>query len=177
MSINAPSRAKNHWSVRLRIQRPNTRGRIAILVLALVQTVLLALTASSLATTGSLYACAMPCGTPAQPTTPFLAAFFAVAILLLPLVIGALARSWQEAVTLAAAPALLAVVFNAGMLLASAPIFDNAARSRSHPTPTGHFGAPFWLDAGHLMPLLLALVLFAALGWFGWLVRRIWRTP
>lgn len=36
----------------------------------------------------------------------------------------------------------------------------------------GRFDPPFWLTSSHIVPLLLSLVLFAALGLFGWLVRQ-----
>src|SRR5258708_20003655 len=76
-------RTKDHWSMRLRLKRPG-RVPLAALVVAAVQTVLLALTASSLATGGGLYGCTSACGTAAQPATPALAPLLGLVIPLLP---------------------------------------------------------------------------------------------
>jgi hypothetical protein len=43
------------------------------------------------------------------------------------------------------------------------------------PYPTSHFGPPFWLDPAHLPTLLFALVLFALLGWLGWVIGSVFR--
>src|SRR5258708_11753829 len=82
-------RTKDHWSIRLRARRP---GGVppAALVGAAVQAVLLALTASSLATGGRLFGCTTPSGTAPQPGTPAPAVVLRIVILVLPLVIGAL---------------------------------------------------------------------------------------
>src|SRR5258706_6600753 len=95
-------RTKDHWSMRLSLKRPG-RVPLAVLVVAAVQTVLLTLTASSLATGGGLYGCTSACGTAAQPATPALAVVLGMVMLVLPLVIGALSEEWRRAV----APALL----------------------------------------------------------------------
>src|SRR5258706_16451702 len=94
-------RTKDHWSMRLSLKRPG-RVPLAVLVVAAVQTVLLALTASSLATGGGLYGCTSACGTAAQPATPALAVVLGLVMLVLPLVIGALSEEWR----LGGAPAL-----------------------------------------------------------------------
>src|SRR5258707_14193151 len=87
-------RTKDHWSMRLSLKRPG-RVPLAALVVAAVQTVLLAITASSLATGGGLYACPSACGTAAQPATPALAVVLGMVMLVLPLVIGALSEEWR----------------------------------------------------------------------------------
>jgi hypothetical protein len=169
----------------LRLKRPGAKGGWLIpLVLALVQAVLLFLTTTSQAGTGALYGCSSPCGTPAQPTVPALAVVFGVLILLIPVIIGALSPSWQAAITLAIIPVLLALILDAGTTLVPNVIFSPAtAKSSSHghttttPSVATHLGAPFWLDSGHLLPLLFALALFAALGWFGWVARQATERP
>src|SRR5258708_35705738 len=83
-SQNSPQpRTKDHWSMRLRVKRP---GHVppAALVVAAVQAVLLALTASSLATGGGLYGCPSACGPAAQPATPALAVVLGIVMLVLP---------------------------------------------------------------------------------------------
>src|SRR5260370_15654183 len=82
-------RTKDHGSMRLSLKRPG-RVPLAALVVAAVQTLLLVLTASSLATGGGLYGCTSACGTAAQPATPALAVVLGLVMLVLPLVIGAL---------------------------------------------------------------------------------------
>src|SRR5215472_14324562 len=93
----AQPRKKDHWSVRLRT--PRIEGvRIPTLVIAAVQTVLLAVTVSSAATGGGLYGCTSACGTAAQPVTPGIAVLLGIIMLALPVVIGILSEEWQPAV-------------------------------------------------------------------------------
>ncbi|HEV2235830.1 MAG TPA: hypothetical protein VGR57_04130, partial [Ktedonobacterales bacterium] len=96
--------SKDHWSLRLRVKRPGTAGRAVLLVLAGVQALLLFLTSSSAATSGALYGCSSPCGLNKQPDIPFSAIAISAAIFLLPVVIGGLSASWQEAMGLAVLP-------------------------------------------------------------------------
>lgn len=169
MATNLKPRLKDHWSVRLRIKRPGGASSPVLIGVALIQTLLLILTGSSLAQNGGLYACSAPCWTTPQPTTPLLAMIIGILVLALPVVLGALSGSWQEGVTLATLPWLIAVILTSGALLAPAP--KAVPATALHPIST-QFSAPFWLDANHLMPLLLSLVLFAGLGWFGWVARH-----
>lgn len=169
MSINAKPRTKDHWSIRLRLKRPDAGSRTVVLVLALVQAFLLYLTASSFAESGALYGCSIPCGPAGAVATPFFAVVIGVAVFVLPAVIGVLCATWMEAVTLAMLPWWLAVIFTASTQLT--PTAGMIRATHAQPA-TSHFGAPFWLDAGHLIPLLLGLLLFAALGWLGWLARQ-----
>ena len=99
MAYTAQPRSKDHWSMRLNLKRPGG-VRLAALVVAAVQTVLLALTASSLATGGGLYGCTSACGTAAQPVTPAFAVILGIVMLVLPLVIGALSEEWRLGVAL-----------------------------------------------------------------------------
>ncbi len=169
MSTHVRPGTKDHWSLRLNIKRPGDTNRLVLLGLALLQALLLYLTASSAATNGSLYGCSTPCGANAQPTTPWIAILISLAIFILPAVIGALTRTWQEAVGLAALPWGLAVIFQAKALLAPTASVIPA----THALPAAsQFSAPFWLDAARLTPLLWSLVLFAALGWIGWFARQ-----
>jgi hypothetical protein len=165
MATPMRSGSKDHWSLRLRVKRPGTAGRAALLVLAGVQGLLLFLTSSSAATSGALYGCASPCGLNKQPDVPFSAILISAAIFLLPAVIGALSATWQEAMGFAALPWIIVVVLAAKTMLAPA-----AGVAQGAPT-VSQFGTPFWLDGGRLLPLLLALGLFALLGWIGWLAR------
>lgn len=169
MSINAKPRTKDHWSIRLNLKRPGAGGRTVVIVLALVQALLLYLTASANAETGALYGCTIPCGPLGQPATPFFAVVIAIALFVFPAVIGALCATWGEAVALATLPWWVAVIFTASTQLAPTAGVTPATKQ----TPiTSHFSPSFWLDTNHLMPLLLALALFAALGWLGWLARQ-----
>ncbi len=174
MATNIKPRTKDHLSVRLHIPRPSTASRTVLLILALVQAIILILTASAFADSGALYGCTAPCGTAAQPTTPAMAVFLGIVLLVLPVVIGLLCETWQGAVTLAAVPWWLAVIFTASTLLLPAAIVATGTPNGKVPTNPlpNHFGAPFWLDANHLMPLLLSLAFFALLGWLGWLTRQ-----
>jgi hypothetical protein len=181
MATSVQPRKKDHWSVRLRVKRPTTTGSWLIpLLLALVQTVLLFLTTTGQASSGALYGCSSPCGTPAQPTTPALAVIFGVLILLIPIVIGALSPSWQAAITLAAIPVLLAMILDAGAVLTPTITFTsgNAASPASSQKATStssivsHIGTPFWLDSAHVWPILFGLGLFGLLAWFGWVARQ-----
>jgi hypothetical protein len=97
------------------------------------------------------------------------------------MIIGALSPSWQAAITLAMIPALLAMILDAGALLTPTLSFasssssthsTSAHKSAGASTPISHFGMPFWLDGGHLLPLLFALGLFAFLAWVGWVARQ-----
>ncbi|HEY7780310.1 MAG TPA: hypothetical protein VIC85_08885 [Ktedonobacterales bacterium] len=164
MSPNVRVRPQNHWSLRLQIKRPGGPGRTALIVLGLAQALMLYFTASSFATTGGLYGCSTACA-PAGVNTarPLASVVFAILILILPAIMGALSTSWPEAVMVSAIPWLLAVIFLAATLLAPTYRVIGAA--------TSQFGAPFWLDAGRLMPLLLSLAFFVGLGWLGYTSR------
>lgn len=169
MATNLKPRTKDHWSVRLRIKRPGGASSPVLIGLALLQTLLLILTASSLGQNGGLYACSTPCWTTPQPTTPLLAMLFGILVLALPAALGALSASWQEGVTLATLPWLIAVVLTSGAMLAPTP---KAVPATGQQPISTLFSAPFWLDTNHLMPLLLSLVLFAGLAWLGWVARH-----
>ena len=171
MSPGAQPRVKDHWSVRLRVKRPGPVNRTVLIVLALVQTLLLIVTASSLATGGGLYGCSSACGTAAQPTTPALAVFLGMLMLLLPIVIGALCETWPGALALAALPWLPAIIIGANSVLAPiAKVVPAPAGSPRGSPPVSQFGPPFWLDSAsmHLPTLLFSLALFMLLGWLGW---------
>jgi hypothetical protein len=174
MATNVKPRTKDHLSIRLQIQRPTTASGTVLLILALVQAIILTLTASALADSGALYGCSAPCGTAAQPTTPAMAVFLGIVLLVLPVVIGLLCETWQGAVILAAVPWWLAVIFTASTVLLPAAIVTTGTPAATPPTnpPANHFGAPFWLDANHVTALLLSLAFFALLGWLGWLARQ-----
>lgn len=169
MSAHVRPGTKDHWSFRLHVKRPGTTSGIVLIVLALLQALLLYLTASSAGIGGGLYGCATPCGAGGQPATPGIAIFLSLAIFILPAVIGALASTWQEAVGLAVLPWGLAVIFSAKALLA--PTAGVVKATNLQPAAS-QFSAPFWTDTARLMPLLLSLALFAALGWVGWLARH-----
>ncbi len=169
MATNLKPRTKDHWSVRLRIKRPGGASSPVLIGLALFQTLLLILTASSLAQNGGLYACSTPCWTTPQPTTPLLAMLFGILVLVIPAALGALSASWQEGVTLATLPWLVALILTSGAMLAPTPKAVPATGQQLNSTL---FSAPFWLDTNHLMPLLLSLVLFAGLAWLGWIARH-----
>lgn len=173
MSYTAQPRTKDHWSMRLRLKRPGGVSPAA-LVVAAVQTVLLAVTVSSLATGGGLYGCTSACGTAAQPATPALAVVLGILMLVLPLVIGALCQEWRLGVALAVLPVFPALLIASNTLLAPTNTIVPPTPARGTqpavPYPTSHFGPPFWLDAAHLPTLLFALALFALLGWLGWVI-------
>ncbi len=173
MAYSAQPRTKDHWSMRLRLKRPGG-VRTGALVVAAVQTVLLALTVSSLATGGGLYGCTSACGTAAEPATPALAVFLGIMMLVLPLVIGALCETWQLGVALAVLPVFPALLIASNTVLAPTNTIVPPTPARGTqpavPYPTSHFGPPFWLDSAHLPTLLFALALFALLGWLGWVI-------
>lgn len=169
MSAMARNRTRDHWSVR--IPRPGTGSRLAVIVLAVVQALLMILTASSIGTGGGLYGCSGPCGTAAEPTTPPLAVLLGIIMLLLPLAIGLLSATWQAAVTFAALPWFPALILGAnGMLAPTASVVTAPpVVGQRGPSPlVSHFGPPFWLDATHMPLLLFSLGLFALLGFVGW---------
>jgi hypothetical protein len=179
MGYPAAPRSKDHWSVRLRA--PRLEGvRAAALVLTVIQTVLLAVTVSSLATGGGIYGCTSACGTAAQPVTPALAALLGIVMLVLPLVIGALCEEWRLAVALAIIPMLPALLITSNTLLAPTntivPPTPAQGTQPAVPYPTSHFGPPFWLDPAHLPTLLFAFALFALLGWLGWVIGSAFRN-
>lgn len=184
MSSMVQQRTKNHWSVRLHIQRPGTASRMALLVMGIVQALLLTLTASSLATGGGLYGCSSACGTQAEPTVPALAVLLGMVMLLLPLVMGALSFTWQLAVAAATLPWIPAILFGANTLLAPTA---SVVTAQVTPTPAAphaaaqsvlvsHFGPPFWLDPSHMTALLFSLALFTLLGWIGWVAGQALRS-
>ena len=169
MSAGVQPRVKDHWSARLRVKRPGPASRALLVVLAVVQTLLLTVTASSLATGGGLYGCSSACGTAALPTTPALAVFLGILMLLLPVVIGALCETWPGALALAAVPWLPAIILGANSMLApTAHVVPPPAGSPRGSPPVSQFGPPFWLDPTHLPILLFSLALFMLLGWLGW---------
>ncbi|HUY79016.1 MAG TPA: hypothetical protein VMV29_19740 [Ktedonobacterales bacterium] len=178
MTYTAQPRPKDHWSMRLRLKRPGG-VRTAALVVATVQMVLLAVTASSLATGGGLYGCARACGTADQPATPALAVFFGIVMLVAPLVIGALCQQWRLSVALAVLPVFPALLIASATLLVPTntivPPTSAKGTQPAVPYPTSHFGPPFWLDPAHLPTLLFALTLFALLGWLGWVIGSAFR--
>jgi hypothetical protein len=162
-------RGKNHWSVRLKIRRPGSAGSLVLVILALIQAVLLFATASTGAINGSLYGCSIPCGPAGVVDVPWLATLFSVVIFVLPGVIGGLAQSWQEAVAYAAAPWWLAVIFSARGLLA--PTAGVIAAKNGLPAAS-QFSGPFWTDGTHVAALCFALLLFAGLGFIGFIVKE-----
>jgi hypothetical protein len=178
MAYAAQPRNKDHWSMRLRVKRPGGVHPVA-LVLALVQTLLLAATVSSLATGGGLYGCVSACGTTDEPVTPALAVALGVAMLVLPVVIGALCEEWRLAVGLAVLPTFPALLIAGNTLLAPTntivPPQPAKGTQPAVPYPTSHIGPPFWLDPARLTPLLFALALFALLGWLGWVIGSVFR--
>jgi hypothetical protein len=171
-------RKKDHWSVRLRA--PRVEGvSIAALVIAAVQTVLLAVTVSSAATGGGLYGCTSACGTAAQPVTPGIAVFLGIVMLALPVVIGILSEEWRSAVALAVLPIFPALIIASNTLLAPTNTIVPPQRAvgtqPAVPYATSKFGPPFWLDSAHLPTILFALALFALLGWIGWVIGSAFR--
>jgi len=179
MAYTAQQRTKDHWSMRLRLKRPGG-VRTAVLVVAIIQAVLLALTASSLATGGGLYGCTSACGTAAQPATPPLAILIGIVMLVLPLVIGALSDEWQLAVAFAILPVVPALLIASSTVLTPTNTIVPPTRARGTqpavPFPTSHFGPPFWLDPTHLTTLVFAFALFALLGWLGWVIGIAFRN-
>ena len=178
MGYAAPPRNKDHWSMRLRVKRPG-RVSLAALVVAAIQTLLLIVTASSLATGGGIYGCTSACGTAAEPAKPALAVFFGILMLVLPLVIGALCDDWRQSVALAALPVIPALIIASNTLLTPTNTIVPPTKAKGTqpavPYPTSHFGPPFWLDAGHVTILLFAFALFALLGWLGWVIGSAFR--
>lgn len=138
-------------------------NRAGLILLTVLQTLLLYLTTSAWAGSGALYGCALLCGTPGAYTViPRIGALFGLAMFLIPTAVGALSHTWQGAVAFAVVPWWVVVVGHAGTLLM--PVIVLGGRG-------GSFDVPFWLNDNRVVPLLLSLVLFALLGWLGWLVR------
>jgi hypothetical protein len=165
----------------IRVKRPGGVSAAA-LVAVVIQTVLLAATASSLATGGGLYGCTSACGTAAEPATPPLAVAFGVMMLVLPLVIGAVCADWRLAIALAVLPVIPAFLIASNTLLVptNTIVPPQPATGTQPPVPysTSHFGLPFFLDPAHLTTLLFSLALFALLGWLGWVIGSFFRhTP
>lgn len=180
MATSIQPRTKDHWSVRLRVKRPGAGNRTALLVLMVVQALLLILTASSIATGGGLYGCSGPCGTQTQPTTPAFAVLLGMVMLLLPIVMGFLSADWQGAIAAAVIPWVPAILIGANALLAPAASVvtapaDTATKTHAATQLVSHFGPPFWLDSTHLPVLLFSFVLFALLGWIGWVIGETTR--
>jgi hypothetical protein len=165
--------------MRLNLKRPGG-VRLAAIVVAAVQTVLLALTVSSLATGGGLYGCTSACGTAAQPVTPAFAVILGIVMLVLPLVIGALSEEWRLGVALSVLAVIPALLIASNTLLTPTntivPPTPAKGTQPAVPYPTSHFGPPFWLDPAHLQTLLFALALFALLGWLGWVIGSAFRN-
>lgn len=160
MATNVRPRTKDHWSVPLRIRRPGGASGppLAALMLVLVQAVLLFLTASPFAKGGGVYGCGnTPCHVTAAHPAPMLATLFGIVIFVLPVVLGAIARSWAEAVALAVVPWGIVLIITSGRLLTPA---------------SADLSVPFWLDPARLTPLFFSLGLFALLGWLGWVIRQ-----
>lgn len=178
MQHSAQARAKDHWSMRLHVKRPGG-ARPAALVIAVIQTALLALTVSSFATGGGLYGCTSACGTAAQPAMPTFAVVLGILMLMAPLVIGALCDEWQQGVAFAVLPVFPALLVLSNTMLTPTntivPPTPASATQPAIPYPTSHFGLPFWLDPTHLQTLLFALALFALLGWLGWVIGNAFR--
>lgn len=172
-------RTKDHWSLRLKIRRPSTGSRIAVVVLALIQALLMTLTASSLATGGGLYGCSAACqsaatpGAAPTPSTPAIAILFGILMIAIPLVIGALNDSWAAAIAFAVLPWFPAILIGTNTILAPTNTISTTPVSKGGTgAPASTFGPPFWLDAAHLPILLFSLGFFALLGWLGWVVGQ-----
>jgi hypothetical protein len=172
MAYGAQQHNKDHWSLRLHVKRPGG-VRPAALVVVAIQTVLLAATASSLATSGGLYGCSSACGSAAEPATPPLTILFGVAMLLAPVLIGALCEDWRLGVALAVVPVLPALVIASNIVLT--PTNTIVPPTATVPYATSKFGPPFFLDPAHLTILLFSLALFALLGWLGWVIGSFFR--
>jgi hypothetical protein len=179
MAATVQPRTKDHWSLRLRVKRPGGGIRPAALVLAIIQAVLLTMTASSLATGGGLYGCTSACGTADEPKTPAIAILLGIIMLVLPVVIGALNEEWMMGVALAVLPWFPALIIGSNTLLAPTntivPPTPAKGTQPAVPYATSHFGLPFWLDGTHLPILLFSLALFAFLGWLGWVIGSAFR--
>lgn len=173
MAHAVQTRTKDHWSVRLHVKRPGGM-RPAVLVAVAVQTVLLVITASPLATGGGLYGCNSACGTTEKPATPALAVILGIVMLLLPLIIGALCTEWRLGVALAVLPVIPALLITShGLLTPTNTIIPPTPAKGTQAAvtyPTSHFGPPFGLDSAHLPTLVFSLALFALLGWLGWVI-------
>ena len=181
MAYSAQPRNKDHWSMNIRVKRPGGVSAPA-LVAVVIQTLLLAATASSLATGGGLYGCTSACGTAAEPATPPIAIALGVVMLVLPVVIGALCADWRLGVGLAVLPVFPAILIAGSTLLVPTntivPPQPATGAQPAVPYATSHFGLPFFLDSAHLTTLLFSLALFALLGWLGWVVGSFFRhTP
>ncbi len=150
----------------LSLARVRTNIGIVPFVLATVQTVLLYLTTSSSPILNTIYGCSSLCGSGGQRYVPLIAALFGIAMFTLPTFTGAFSRTWRRALVLAALPWWIAVIAHAGTLLT--PYIGLGSNAQG-----GRFDAPFWLSAAHLPLLLASLALFAALGIFDWLARRV----
>ena len=150
----------------LSLARARANIGVTPLILASVQTILLYLTTSSLPILNTIYGCSSLCGSGGQRFVPLIAALFGIAMFALPSVIGAFSRSWRSALVLSVLPWWIAVIAHAGMLLT--PYIGLGGNAQG-----GRFDAPFWLSSAHLPLLLASLALFAALGVFGWLARRV----
>lgn len=165
--------------MRLHVKRP-AGAHPAALVVAAIQAVILALTVSSFAIGGSLYGCVSACGTAAQPVIPPFSVFLGIVMLAAPLVIGALCEEWSLGVALSILPVFPALLITSNTLLAPSntivPPQPATATQPAVPYPTSHFGPPFWLDPTHLQTVLFALVLFALLGWLGWVIGSAFRN-
>jgi hypothetical protein len=149
----------------LSLARVRANIGIVPLILAAIQTILLYLTTSSLPVVETVYGCNFFCATAAHLVTTIAAVLGAVTFAL-PAVIGLFSRTWRSALVLAILPWWIAVIAHAGTLLT--PYIGIGGDAQG-----GRFDAPFWLSAAHLPLLLASLALFAALGVFGWLVRRV----
>jgi hypothetical protein len=149
------------------MMRSESRGRVILGILVVIEAALLYVTASPIAARGTLYGCPLQCG-PSLRANHLIAALVGVAMFILPIAIGALCRTWQSALALAVAPWLAAVVAHAGSLLGPSNHLGLVDGQYSGP-----FANPFWIDLDHTTPLLFSLALFILLGWIGWLARQI----
>lgn len=113
------------------------------------------------------YGCSILCDTGSRSVVPPIVTLFGIAMFVLPALIGMLSHTWKAAILLASAPWWAAVIVHSRSLLT--PYIGLGASF-------GRFDAPFWLDISHAAQILVPLVLFATLGWLGWLAGSAWRA-
>ena len=114
------------------------------LVLALVQQYC-SRRRSSLASSGGLYGCVSACGT-AIPVTPLLTIVLGIAMLVLPLLIGAFCKDWRLGVGLAVLPIFPALLIASNTVLAPTntivPPQPAKGTQPAVPYPTSHLAHP-----------------------------------
>jgi len=143
------------------------RIRWVLVALTAVQFALLAFSAASMAARNIFYGCSALCDTGLRSVVPLIVTLFGVAMFVLPALIGMLSHTWKAAILLASAPWWAAVIVHSRSLLT--PYIGLGASF-------GRFDAPFWLDISRAAQILVPLVLFATLGWLGWLAGSAWRA-